>query len=211
MLHTIASIMGYVASLLLAISLMVNNDLKFRWLNTFGCLSFIVYGVLINAMPVILTNSLLLLINFIYLVKLYRAVEIFDLIELTGSESLVKKFLQFHHDDIQKYFPGFQTDSDPGYLRFVVLRDLVIANMFVAKIDEQGNAEVMMNYTVPKYRDYKVGKFIFDREKTFMLSKGVSQVIYRTVANKKHLAFLKVMGFRETETSSGKCFTKHIA
>lgn len=211
MLHTIASIMGYVASLLLAISLMVNNDLKFRWLNTFGCLSFIVYGVLINAMPVILTNSLLLLINMVYLVKLYRAVEKFDLIEFNGNEGLVKKFLQFHHDDIQNYYPGFTSNSEPGYLRFVVLRDLVIANMFVAKIDEQGNAEVMMNYTVPKYRDYKVGKFIFDREKKFMLSKGVSQVIYRTVANKKHLEFLKVMGFRETETGSGKCFIKHIS
>lgn len=211
MLHTIASIMGYVASLLLAISLMVNNDLKFRWLNTFGCLSFIVYGVLINAMPVILTNSLLLLINIVYLVKLYRAVEIFDLIEFTGNESLVNKFLQFHHDDIQKYFPGYQTNAEPGYLRFVVLRDLVIANMFVAKIDADGNAEVLLNYTVPKYRDYKVGKFIFDREKKFMLSKGVSQVIYQTVANKRHLAFLKVMGFRETNEGSGMRYVKHIA
>ena len=54
---------GYLASILLAISLMVNNDLKFRWLNTFGCLSFILYGIFIQAMPVILTNSLLLLIN----------------------------------------------------------------------------------------------------------------------------------------------------
>lgn len=36
MIEIIAQALGYIASILLAISLMVNNDLKFRWLNTFG-------------------------------------------------------------------------------------------------------------------------------------------------------------------------------
>src|SRR5688572_17319812 len=54
---------GYLASLLLALSLMVNNDLRFRWLNSGGCVAFIIYGVLINAIPIILTNTGLLLIN----------------------------------------------------------------------------------------------------------------------------------------------------
>jgi len=54
---------GYLASILLAISLLVNNDLKFRWLNSFGCLSFIIYGLMIHAFPIILTNVILLVIN----------------------------------------------------------------------------------------------------------------------------------------------------
>ena len=145
MLHIVSTALGYLASILLAISLMVNNDLKFRWLNTFGCLSFILYGIFIQAMPVILTNSLLLLINVIYLIKIYRAVEIFDLIEFSGTESLVHKFLSFHQNDIQAYFPDFKTDEKPGYLRFVVLRDLVIANMFVAKLGADGRATVTLN------------------------------------------------------------------
>ena len=63
---------GYLASLLLALSLLVTNDLRFRWLNTGGCLAFIVYGVLIGAFPIILTNGILFFINTVTLFKIYN-------------------------------------------------------------------------------------------------------------------------------------------
>lgn len=207
----IATILGYIASLLLAISLMVNNDLKFRWLNTFGCLAFIAYGILIGAFPVILTNALLLLINVIYLVKLYQSVETFDLIEFEGQESLVKKFLSFHQKDIHAYFPDFQMpEGKQDYIRFVVLRDLVIANMFVARKDADGKAEVLFNYTVPKYRDYKVGRFIFEREKRFLLQKGTLELYYTSVPNKNHAHFLSVMGFEATTAGTKTGYRKTL-
>ena len=124
--------LGYLATLMLAISLMVNNDLRFRWLNTLGCVCFILYGLSIGAFPVILTNSLLLLINLFYLVKIYTAQEVFDLLEFKGEETLVKKFLSFYEKDIQVYFPAFKLEITENDIRFVVLRDLVIANMFIA-------------------------------------------------------------------------------
>jgi hypothetical protein len=42
-----------------------------------------------------------------------------------------------------------------------------VANIFSAKVDAAGNAEVLINYTVPKYRDFKVGKYIFENENLF--------------------------------------------
>jgi len=197
----IATILGYAASVLLAISLLVNNDLKFRWLNTLGCTFFIVYGIIINAFPVILTNTILFLINVIYLVKLYNAREDFELIEFKGSEKLVYKFLSFYKKDIEKFFPGFIHEQNEHNLNFVVLRDLVIANIFMARLDDDGKAWVQINYTVEKYRDYKVGEFIFKREQRFLLSKGVREIIYQSVLNKNHENFIKVMGF--TRNSDG--------
>ena len=167
----IVLIVGYTASLLLAISLLVNNDLKFRWLNTLGCIAFIGYGILIHAFPIILTNSILLLINLFYLIKIYRTHEDFELIEFKGEEKLVHKFLSFHQSDIQAYFPEYRQEETGNNINFVVLRDLVIANMFVAELTEDGTAIVKINYTVPRYRDYKVGKFIFDRENKYLVSK----------------------------------------
>src|SRR3954468_18704805 len=104
------SLVGYLASVLLALSLLVNNDLRFRWLNTFGCLAFIVYGVLIHALPILLTNSLLLVINLFYLVKIYRyrAEEDFDLIPFQPGDLIVKKFLSFYGKDIEAYFPRYR-------------------------------------------------------------------------------------------------------
>jgi hypothetical protein len=206
----IAEIMGYLASVLLAISLVVNNDLKFRWVNMFGCMSFIVYGIMINQIPIILTNSMLLLINLFYLVKIYRTNENFDMVECVAGGQMISKFIQFHHTDVRNYFPEFNA-ADPGYeISFVVLRDMVIANLFVAKNAGDGNAEVKINYTVPKYRDYKVGRFIFEQEKKYLIAKGVKKIVYTELYNKQHEDFLKVMGFAKELYKGNECYVKSI-
>jgi uncharacterized protein with PQ loop repeat len=204
----IIPVIGYLASILLAISLLVTNDLKFRWLNTWGCVFFIVYGILINALPIILTNSILFLINLFYLIKIYNAKEDFELIEFKGGEKLVYKFLSFYKEDIAKYFPMYIHDENENKLKFVVLRDLVIANIFIAGLDNNGNAFVELNYTVPKYRDYKVGEFIFNSEQKFLISKGVRSIVYKEVPNKQHERFLKVMGFKKINDASS--YIKHL-
>jgi hypothetical protein len=204
-------ILGYFASVLLAISLIVNNDLKFRWLNTLGCVSFIVYGTLINALPVIITNSLLLLINVFYLIKIYRATENFDLLEFEPSATLISRFLQFYKDDIQLIFPDFKEIESNNNIRFVVLRDIVIANIFAASLGDDGTAIVNLNYTVSKYRDYKVGKYIFEKEKKYLVSKGVKRLIYLQPINNNHRRFIKVMGFTKEVFNEKPCYVKTLA
>lgn len=195
MIQQIAPWLGYLASLLLALGLMVNNDLKFRWLNTGGNISFIIYGAVIGAVPVILTNCLLLSINIVFLYRIYNRKEHFELLEFNNGGILVDRFLTFYQKDIARYFPNFKREQLEGNLNFVVLRDLVIANIFSARTDAEGRAEVLLNYTVPKYRDFKVGSFIFDTEKEFLLSKQVNKVFYRQVDNKQHRKFLIISGF----------------
>jgi hypothetical protein len=190
-------VVGYLASILLAISLLVNNDLKFRWLNSFGCLAFIIYGLLIQAFPIILTNVILLVINLYYLIKIYRRTEDFDLIEINGSEPLVHKFLEFYKEDIHNYFPNYVHEVAEGNICFMVLRDLVFANIFIATPAQDGTAVIKINYTVPRYRDFKVGKFIFMREKKYLLSKGLRHLWYEQVSNKHHEFFLQTMGFKK--------------
>jgi hypothetical protein len=199
---------GYIASLLLALSLLVNNDLKFRWLNTGGCAAFIVYGILIQAFPIILTNAGLLLINIYSLLKIYKRKEAFDLLEFETGNPLVEKFLGFYEEDIQSYFPAFER-PDKDCICFMVLRDMAVANIFMASVKE-GIAEVKINYTVPTYRDYKVGRFIFEKEKDFLLSKGIKKLVYNEVANKSHKHFLEVMGFVNEAGSGNEQLVKHM-
>ncbi|MEO5783117.1 MAG: hypothetical protein ABIQ07_07595, partial [Ginsengibacter sp.] len=122
--------------------------------------------------------------------------------EFKGGEKLVYKFLSFYKDDIAKYFPAYVHEENANNLQFVVLRDLVIANIFVARLDNNGSAIVELNYTVPEYRDYKVGRFIFNNEQKFLISKGVRSIIYPDVTNKQHEKFIKVMGFKKTGATS---------
>jgi len=207
----IAQLFGYLASVLLAISLLVNNDLKFRWLNTFGCLAFILYGVLIGALPIILTNSILLFINVFYLVKIYRTEEDFDFAEFKNGDEIIEKFLAFNKKDVEAYFPNYVHSITGTDISFVVLRDLVIANIFVATLTNDGTAVVRINYTVPKYRDYKVGKFIFDKENKYLISKGVKCLVYKQVLNKNHENFIRKMGFKKDLFEDKQCYMKCIA
>ena len=206
MLLQIAPYFGYLASLFLIIALLVNGDVKFRIYNILGTISFIIYGIIFSAWPVLLTNVILFFINIYYLRKLYAHKEDFELIEFSGDEKLALKFLHFYREDIKTYFPDFNETQLRGNLNFVVLRDLVIANIFSALVLENGDAVVALNYNIKKYRDYKVGKYIFEREKQFLISKGIERIVYKNVDNKNHVHYLKTLGFLAHEHG----FTKQL-
>ncbi len=210
MFYTIAPYFGYFASLCLILALLINNDLKFRWFNTFGNIAFIIYALLLGTIPVLLTNLILLCINLFYLVKIYRRKENFDLLEFKGNEKLAQKFMQYYQKDIASYFPQFNREVLQQNLNFVVTRDLVIANMFSAALSKNGDAFVALNYTLQRFRDYKVGSFIFEKEKNFLLSKGIKRIVYDKVDNRSHLDFLKVMGFKKEFFNNKDCYVKEL-
>lgn len=202
---------GYLATLLLALSLLVTNDLKFRWLNALGCVAFVVYGVLLGAFPIIITNTLLLAINVYYLFRIYRRTEDFDLVSFNADDQLVQKFLAFYREDIRSYFPDFSEADLQHEIRYLVLRDMNLANIFVAERLPNGDGLVKLNYTIPKYRDFKVGCFIFDKEKTALQQRGLKRVVYQKVFNKNHLHFLKVTGFDIEQINGQATATKLLA
>ena len=202
---------GYLASIFLAYSLIVTNALKFRILNILGCLTFIIYGVLIPAFPVIVANGLLLFINIFQLHKFHQSNEQFQYVSIEQSDKIVDKFISFYKKDIEQFFPDFRyIPTLQQQISFVVLRDAAIANLFMATIDGNGNATVRINYTVPQYRDYKVGRFIFEKEKSFLIANSIKKVVYETVSNKNHLNFIQVMGFSQEFLNNTKCWTKSL-
>ena len=97
-----------------------------------------------------LTKVIFFFINIYYLRKLYAHKEDFEFIEFSGDEKLALKFLHFYKEDIKTCFPDFNETQLRGSLNFVVLRDLVIANIFNAQILENADTVVVLNYTTLK-------------------------------------------------------------
>lgn len=64
---------GYAASIMIAISLLMTDVIKLRLLNTVGCLLFVIYGFIVGAYPVAVANLAIILINLYHLYKLYNA------------------------------------------------------------------------------------------------------------------------------------------
>jgi hypothetical protein len=59
---TFLDIFGYVASVLVAVSLMMSNVLRLRIINTVGALTFAIYGYLVGAYPVLVVNGWIFLV-----------------------------------------------------------------------------------------------------------------------------------------------------
>ncbi|AQS37997.1 Bacterial inner membrane protein [Shewanella psychrophila] len=70
---TIWEWIGYLASVVVAISLMMSNIKKLRWWNLIGAGLFVAYGLAIEALPVALVNFFIVLIDAYYIVKIYKA------------------------------------------------------------------------------------------------------------------------------------------
>lgn len=204
-------LIGYIASIFLAISLVINGAIKFRIFNMLGQIAFIVYGIVINAFPIIVANSVLLCINIYQLYKLSQSNEQFKYVPIEPNNKIIEEFLAFYKTDISNYFPQFKyIPTLQQQINFVVLRNASIANIFVATIDTKGNATVHINYTIPQYRDYKVGRFIFEKEKKYLQANNIKNVVYTQVHNKQHLEFLQVMGFTQQQINGQSCWVKNL-
>lgn len=60
---------GYIASGVVLISFIMKNMNTLRMVNCVGCLLFVTYGVLLESIPVIITNLAICGINVFYLIK----------------------------------------------------------------------------------------------------------------------------------------------
>lgn len=64
--------LGYVASILVGISLLMTDMNRLRYINLVGCMMFVVYGLVIDASPVAIMNGFCALINVHHIVKLHK-------------------------------------------------------------------------------------------------------------------------------------------
>jgi len=60
---------GYLASILIAISITISNNFYFRILNLVGSACFMVYGIIIHSYPVAIINAYGIGINVYHLIK----------------------------------------------------------------------------------------------------------------------------------------------
>ncbi len=141
-----------------------------------------------------------MVINIYQIIQLYKSKEAFDVIPVKESEPLAERFIERNKKEILEYFPQFEINSTSGFA-IIVFRDMTAANIFIADVSEDGNATVRLNYTIPKYRDYKVGKFLFELEKDFLIRNGLKKITYKNLTHAGHIRFINSLGFSKGDDS----------
>jgi hypothetical protein len=197
----IYEIIGYSGSLLIAISLMMKNILKLRLINFFGASSFALYGYLVSAYPVLILNSFIAVIDIIYLAEMLKQKEHFTLIPvLDNSHQYLKRFFEFHENEIMKFFPDFKKNVLKQSECFFILRNLIPAGLFVFESKGENEAFIWLDYAVPDYRDFKNAAFVFKAEHKFLKEKGISRLVTKSNV-RKHIKYLLNSGFKRDKNN----------
>jgi len=190
------SVIGYTASATVALSMMMNSIVKFRWINLVGAIVFATYGFLIDAIPVFLLNSIIVSVDIYYLIRIYGKKQLFDTLEVRGDNKYLLKFLDYHYEEIQKYFPGFIYKPEINTVSFFVLRNMAVTGLFLAHRTDGNVLEVGLDYVIPEYRDYRNGKYVYHRLKDQFIQDGYQKVVSNS-GTPKHIKYLKAIGFKK--------------
>lgn len=206
----ILEIIGYVASVLVAVSLMMSSILRLRVINLMGAVVFAVYGVLISAYPVAAVNGFIVLVNIYYLQAYFRREAYFRLLEVRPDSHYLDYFLNFYRDEIERFVPGFSFAPAGHHLILFVLRDLVPAGLFVAEKRDEQTLEVKLDFVIPQYRDMKVGQYLFEEQAEFFRQRGITRIV-SAPGSDKHSRYLRKMGFEPASGVEGEEYRLAVA
>jgi hypothetical protein len=192
--YLLYEIIGYVASVLIAVSLMMSAIIKLRVINLIGAATFAVYGVLIGSAPVAIMNSFIVLINIYFLYQIFTSPEYFKLLKLIPGSRYLNYYIDFYKQDILKTQPNFVFEPNDQTLAVFILRDMVPAGILMGQLQEDGTLNIQLDYVTANYRDFKIGKFLYNNNEAFFKNVGVSRFVSQA-AEPIHNKYLERMGF----------------
>ena len=188
-------LIGYLGSILVAISLMMRSLLRLRVINLFGALFFTIYGILLGAYPVAVLNGLIVCIDVYYLFQMSRQKDFFTFLEVSPGSEYLRAFVDFYKDDIAEIIPTYKHQTEPAesLLCFFILRNMVPAGLFITTVQAE-EAHIELDYVIPNYRDFQVARFIFEDNAAFFTQRGIRRFVSEAGSD-FHRTYLERMEF----------------
>lgn len=186
---------GTAASVVIAVSLTQKNIKRLRILNLIGAVAFAVYGLFIEAWPVLGLNAFISIIDLYYLIEMKRSKNYFELLKIVNPEKSVylRRFIEFYYDDIRGFIPDFDAAAALKSTEVVfILRDVIPVSMVVYRQMDEG-IEILADYAIKAYRDMKNASFFFEKIADMFNKKET--VFYTRSGSALHNKYLCRIGF----------------
>lgn len=182
---------GYLGSTLVVVSMLMASVVKLRVINTIGSVISGTYALIIGSFPLALMNFCLIVINVYNLYKLLKTKQQFEIVKSSGSDALVDYFLSHNGKDIETFFPGYKAGSAAEDAAFVVCCNGNPAGILLGKALDDGALDVVLDYSVPAYRDCSVGAYLYANLGGY----GIKKLVFTQNQTEAHVSYLKKMGF----------------
>jgi hypothetical protein len=192
---TAHELVGYLASALVVLSLVMSSVLRLRLIGLAGALVFAVYGLLIGALPIVVTNGAILVVHAVHLRRLLhdRAADAyFEVVRWPVDGVYLPRFLERFRSDIHRSQPSFR-GLQPDHLAWVVLRDAEPVGVLLARRLTDGHAHLDLDYVTPAHRDLRAGSAVFG-DPTRFVAEGITRLTTDADTD-LHRRYLARMGF----------------
>ncbi|MFP3872385.1 MAG: hypothetical protein ACOC55_06110 [Candidatus Natronoplasma sp.] len=201
---------GYLASALVLISLIMSSIIKLRWINLAGASIFSLYGFLIAAYPVALMNLCITGADIYYLYDIYSEKETFDIWKVGDDKEYLRYFLNYHSKEIDKFFPSFGYEEKENTVELFLLRDMVPAGLVIAEKREDHSIFIHLDFATPEYRDFKLGRYFYQDRIEEFAEEGYERFL--TISeSEEHSKYLEKMGFsRQRKEGDGVYYERTI-
>ncbi|MCH7788980.1 MAG: hypothetical protein IH940_06010 [Acidobacteria bacterium] len=198
-------IVGYVASVLIILSITQKSILRLRALGLAGALTFLVYSLAIGAYPIAVVNVIAAAVHGWYLRQLIaRKAEVFRVLHVNPDSAYLLDFLAFYNDEIEGHFqPEFVYQPNDDQVTAFILRDMVPAGLFIGEAADDGTFEVKLDFVIPQYRDFRIGRYVY-APGSALLTGIAPSCVWATASNPDHGNYLRRVGFTECPDQSGR-------
>lgn len=191
---------GYIGSVIVALSLTMTSMVKLRWTNLVGALFFTIYAIAIKAIPVALVNGFIVIIDVYYLFKMYTTKDFFTIQKVKADNEYLQQFIAFYKESIPKDFPHFFSSDSKNQMAFLVLRNMQVASVFIGSRQDDSSLEIDLDFAIPQYRDFKTGDFLFNKNAALFKEEGISKLRVKP-HSKSQLKYYPKVGFVQDENT----------
>ena len=194
-------ILGYAASLIVFISLMMKSLAKLRVLNAAGSLLFVVFALATDSLPTAFLNMGIVVIDVFYFIRMTRVKDNFEIMTVQKDNEIVRRFYRINKKELDALFGEasfvksekialfFRNDDIAGLLAY----SSVVLPQSDSSVPESA-AEILIDFVVPKYRDFAVGRHFFVKDISFWKEQGYTCLL-SSVPDKRHIPYLERLGF----------------
>ena len=195
---TVLQVVGYFSTVLILISFLMTSVLKLRLVNLIGSAIFVVFAFLTKSYPTAIMNVGLCIINIYFIIRLLRSKRLTLMLPISLDSAYLRAFEELYREDIHRYFPGFDPNASAADTAYFVYYDMDPAGLTMGRRKEDGSLDLLLDYTIPKYRDASVGRFLYPH---LLGEEGFTALEFRA-PTAYHEKYLKKVGFRK----AGDCY-----
>lgn len=169
-------ILGYVSTVLVVAAMLMGSVVRLRILNMAGAAGFGIYGVLVDSMPLVVTNGIIVGVHAWKLMLIARHRVDLAVVDAAGPDApMVHRVLEVHGAEIARVNPDAQPLARPGLRVAYVLRDAALAGVF-AWTEEAGTVRVVLDFVLPRDRDLSCAMLFLDHYHAEWTARGLTRV-----------------------------------